>query len=790
MAGVRSHAVAPGIVGWLEIPAARDPAAKRLIVCGWAFATGRPIVEMWADAGGRRHPLAHRLRRDDVAEAYRNEPQARHSGFTGYLQLGDDAEGRVDLVISAALDDGRTVRLFRRRLRAPSRLVRLRRAVSAALQSVAKQRAERTRARAAARDAVEAPRRALAAFLTSGARLTFPGIPNPGVSAIVVTWNRAELVLRCLQALAAQQDVALELIVVDNASTDDTAALLDRLDGAHIVRHGENLGFTVAANAGARAATGEYLLFVNSDAEPTPGAIRHLLDTARRPGTASPGAVGGKLVFPDGRLQEAGGIIWADGSCDAYGRGDNPASPEYCFERPVDFCSAALLLTPRATFEELGGFDERYRPAYYEDADYCVRLWSTGRPVVYQPRATAVHHEFGSAASRGDGIRMQIERRPIFVARHASWLEGQRVRSAGVLSARSHPHGRPSVLVVDDRAPDPRIGAGFPRAAALVRTLEDLGYEVTIYATSPQAPRAPAAPLARIEIVAGDPTGLAGFLSSRLSADRQGPLVVVSRPHNMRYLQSAIGGDPSRLPVPCIYDAEAIFAERDIGERRLAGDPMTEIEARQLIEQELALARGASAVLAVSESDRDRFVAAGLPHVCIVGHGVDAAPTGAARPARPAVLFLGAFGPGSPNLDALRFFCGDIVPELAGGPARNARVVVAGAGLPEAVRSLRAPHVSWLPDVDDLDAPLRGGTRLRRTDALCGRHLAESHRGRRARCARGRDAPHCRTTEVGAGNGPARRGSSGGIRPGDRAIVRRRRALATGAGRRARPCDA
>ena len=83
----------------------------------------------------------------------------------------------------------------------------------------------------------------------------------------------------------------------------------------------------------------------------------------------------------------------------AYGRGGDPSAPEFNFERPVDFCSAALLLTRRQVFDSLGGFDERYRPAYYEDADYCARLWARGYAVVYQPNAAAIHHEFGSAAS-------------------------------------------------------------------------------------------------------------------------------------------------------------------------------------------------------------------------------------------------------------------------------------------------------------------------------------------------------------------------------------------------------
>ncbi len=182
------------------------------------------------------------------------------------------------------------------------------------------------------------------------------------MSVILVLWNRAALTLSCLRALCGSTDVPFEIVIVDNASTDETPDLLTKLVGATILRNVENLGFTVAANIGAAAARGEFLLFLNNDADLLPAAIERLVETIRRSGRIA--AVGGKLVFPDGRLQEAGSIIWSDGSCEGYGRGDDPSAPEFNFERDVDFCSAALLLTPRRLFESLGGFDERYRPAY------------------------------------------------------------------------------------------------------------------------------------------------------------------------------------------------------------------------------------------------------------------------------------------------------------------------------------------------------------------------------------------------------------------------------------------
>jgi GT2 family glycosyltransferase len=160
----------------------------------------------------------------------------------------------------------------------------------------------------------------------------------------------------------------MDIIIVDNNSSDDTASLLDRLEGATIVRNSANMHFLKAANAGAREARGRYILFLNNDAQVHPGSIQAAIETLEKSGDI--GAVGGKLILPDGSLQEAGSIVWRDGSCLGYGRGGDPFAPEYMFRRDVDYCSGAFLLTRRETFMRLGGFDEAYQPFYYEETDF------------------------------------------------------------------------------------------------------------------------------------------------------------------------------------------------------------------------------------------------------------------------------------------------------------------------------------------------------------------------------------------------------------------------------------
>ncbi len=646
-----------------------------------------------------RRPLQAGLRREDVARTYPDEPAASHSGFAGYLQLEQAPRKRVQLEIWASLSDGRSIRLFKRRV--PTVAARHESLLLSAVRQVAQRPATLLSRRSwlnAGRRLVgtsspeaspdvrptgkvafrSTAREQLTSFLKTGSRLTFTADPAPAVSVVVVVWNQAELSLTCLRALVEQSEVPMELIIVDNASTDETPDLLGRLRGVTIIRNPSNLGFTMGLNVGARAARGEFLLLLNNDAAPMPGSIAQLLATAR--GSRSIGAVGGKLVYPDGRLQEAGSIIWSDGSCEGYGRSADPTASEFNFARPVDFCSAALLITPRALFEQLGGFDERYRPAYYEDADYCVRVWKSGHSVVYQPKASAIHYEFGSHAPEM-AAELQRARRPIFAASHASWLAAQLPVGGSVLKARSHPHGRPSVLVIDDTVPDPRKGAGFPRAAVILHTLDALGYGITLYATSEPEPSPPHEGFPAIEVVGGGPAGLRPFLAQR--HDHQA--VIVSRPHNMQYVKAIVGSDLSALGVPCVYDAEALYALREAGRRRLMGQPMIEPDSRRLIEDELGLARACAAVLAVSEEERQLLAAAGVPEP------LRAQPCGRAAPDAEPVR--------TPPIRAVRGSVRPAFPERRRGDVPLPRGI-AGA---EDGGVHRSPHRGWRQSARDAD---------------------------------------------------------------------------------------
>jgi GT2 family glycosyltransferase len=226
----------------------------------------------------------------------------------------------------------------------------------------------------------------------------------PACSIIIPCYNGRALIEACLDSLlrTLPEEFAVEIIVVDDASTDDTAAALRhwaaRDARIRILRNRRNLGFVGTCNRGARAASGELLIFLNNDLVLLPGWLPPLLRLFQDFPNA--GAVGGKLILPDGTLQEAGGVVFCDGSAMNFGRGETDVeAPLYSFVREVDYCSGALLATPRSLFEELGGFDHEYQPGYYEDTDYCFKVRRQGRRVYYQPESAVVHREGGTAGT-------------------------------------------------------------------------------------------------------------------------------------------------------------------------------------------------------------------------------------------------------------------------------------------------------------------------------------------------------------------------------------------------------
>ncbi|MBI5586988.1 MAG: glycosyltransferase family 2 protein [Deltaproteobacteria bacterium] len=314
--------------------------------------------------------------------------------------------------------------------------------------------------------------------------LEFPKFEAPVVSILLVTYNRAEYTFQCLETVKAHSDVPYEVIIVDNASADQTRALLDRVKNITVLKNDENAGFLKACNQGVKQAKGKHILFLNNDTQVGPRWLTELVSTMET--YPDCGAVGAKMIMPDGRLQEAGSIIWRDGSTTCYGRGANPFAPEFSHVREVDYCGGACLLVRKDLFFELGGFDERYAPAYYEESDLCLGIRRRGRKVVFQPDVSVIHYEYGSGSFK-KALKIARTNQGKFLEKWRKSLEEYYAPSdENILYARDKRNG-PRILMIDDKVP----AAGKNRAFEVMTRLADSGCVVTLLVPEPSGPLQP-----------------------------------------------------------------------------------------------------------------------------------------------------------------------------------------------------------------------------------------------------------------------------------------------------------
>ncbi len=315
--------------------------------------------------------------------------------------------------------------------------------------------------------------------LAASARGRPLNVPVRSVSIIIPVYNQLAFTLDCLTAvLKNTSEIEYEIIVVDDGSSDETQATLSARTGITYIRNAKNLGFIGSCSAGAERACKTYLCFLNNDTEVLPFWLSALVNTFEL--HENVGLAGSKLVYPSGKLQEAGGLIWNDGSGWNWGRLKSPMDPHFCYARKADYCSGASILVPRILFNSLGGFDPIYTPAYYEDTDLAFKIRSLGLATIYQPLSQVVHHEgvtSGVDISAG-AKKHQVANAPKFAQRWSPVLahQGEPGEAADLICDRGT-IGR--ILVLDQITPEPDRDAGSVVALELMRAFRDLGYKVT-----------------------------------------------------------------------------------------------------------------------------------------------------------------------------------------------------------------------------------------------------------------------------------------------------------------------
>jgi len=586
---------------------------------------------------------------------------------------------------------------------------RLRRGASllARARASLRRRGLRATLRAAWQRLQPAPRSRLALRIPEVVPGSLPVLPAPPdaprASILIPVHGQLEATLQCLLALAADAETAdSEVIVVDDASVDDSPRLLPTIPHLRYLRLPTNQGFIGACNAGAALARGEFMVLLNNDTVPQPGWLDALLGTfATHPDT---GIAGAMLLYPDGRLQEAGGIVHDDGEAANYGRGGDPEDPRFTFVRECDYVSGAALAMPRALWAELGGFDAHYAPAYYEDTDLAMRVRAAGRKVRYQPAARVLHLEGASAGTdttRGMKAWQPVNQRR-FAARWAAELARQPTLRMPPGRAARH-RAAPRLLFIDERAPTPDRDSGSVRIVGVMRALLAEGAAVDFVATAPRHEGARTQALQALGVCAWwrDDGDFAAWLRAH---GRDYDAIVVSRHYVLAPLLPLLRKLAPQAEL--VFDSVDLHFLREEREAQAALDGAALRAAERTRAAELALVAAADRTWVVSHWERELL--AGLApdaRVELVSNVLELAEDSPGIEGRADAVFVGGFAH-APNLDAVQWLVAEIWPHVrASLPALRLHLV--GADPPDAVRALAAvPGVLVHGHVPDLDALL------------------------------------------------------------------------------------
>ena len=531
----------------------------------------------------------------------------------------------------------------------------------------------------------------------------------PGVSIVIPVYNQFAHTLACLRALAAHPPTTLfEVIVVDDGCSDETVTAVPQIAGVRYHRRARNGGFIAACNDGASFARGEYLIFLNNDTIPQPGWLDALIGTFVE--HADAGLVGAQLLYPDGRLQEAGGVVFNDGSGWNYGKFESPQDPRFAYLRDCDYASGAAIAIPRALFAQCGGFDARYAPGYYEDTDLAFAVRAAGKRVIYQPAARVIHAEGGTAGTDTNvGMKAyQVRNRGIFAEYRsealAQLLPANTVPTPALLHRRQK-----QILIIDAHTPRPDHDSGSLRLVNLMRLLREEGAHVVFLPADRSRIEPYAAQLQHLGVeswyapFAARPPAWLREHGARFDA------VMVSRYYVASEFLPLLRTHAPQAKL--IFDTVDLHYLRERRGAEIAGDAALARTAERTRALELEVIAASDVTLVVSDVERG-LLRKDAPdaHVELLSNLHRIAGSGQSFAQRRDLVFVGGFRH-PPNVDAVLWFVAEVLPRIL-ERLSDVRFHCIGSHTPPQIVALGArPGVVVHGHVADID-PYMDGCRI------------------------------------------------------------------------------
>ena len=534
-------------------------------------------------------------------------------------------------------------------------------------------------------------------------RFALPEVKSPLVSVVVPVHNNFAVTYNCLVALAfAFNKASFEVIVVDDGSSDETRSLTDIVANVVYVRNDAAQGFIRACNLGASNARGQYVVFLNNDTEPSSRWLDELLfafDAFEGVGMA-----GAKLLYADGKLQEAGGIVWNTGNPWNYGRGANARAPQYNYTRQADYLSGAAVMLPRTVWDVVGGFSEEFCPAYFEDTDLAFKVRAQGLKTVYAPMSVVYHFEgMSNGTSTASGIkRYQEINRPKFKRKWAAAcrFNGEEGKDVDLNKDRGILH---RALVIDAEPPRPDTDAGSYAAIQEMRLLQGLGFKLTFAPLNLAYLGAYTERLQRMGVEAVYAPFTTSIEELLIERGREFDVVYVTR-YNVaqQVLETVRRLAPQAKILFCNADLHFL---RELREAIATNNQDALLDALTTRDQELEVMRWVDVTLSYNTTEHAVIMSHNLAStkVAMCPWVVDVVDDVPGFDARQDVAFLGGFGH-PPNRSAVLFFIQEVMPLLC-KRVPGLRFRIYGSRVPDEIRALASENVlveGYVEDVADV----------------------------------------------------------------------------------------
>jgi len=441
--------------------------------------------------------------------------------------------------------------------------------------------------------------------VTDYEKIDFAYENNPLVSIIIPVYNQWNYTYNCLKSIKENtEDVSFEIIIADDLSSDETKNISNFINNIKVVRSEENLGFLLNCNNAAKESRGKYIHFLNNDTNVQKNWLSSLVDLIEK--DKNTGMVGSKLVYSNGKLQEAGGIIWNDASGWNYGRLDDSEKPEYNYVKEVDYISGASIMIKRSLWEEIGGFDGRYAPAYFEDSDLAFEVRRHGYKVMYQPKSVVVHFEgISNGTDISKGMKnYQMINQDKFFDKWKDLLHNENYNNAeNVFLARDRSRFKKTIIVVDHYVPQYDKDAGSRTIYQYLKLLVEMDYNVKFIGDNfyKHEPYSTELEQMGIEILYG--TYYLNHWKDWIKLNSKHiDFVFLNRPHiSIKYIDFVKNYTDAKI----IYYVLDLHFLREMREYKITGDKNLLKSSNEWKEKELGIMSKSDVVFTLSTDERD-----------------------------------------------------------------------------------------------------------------------------------------------------------------------------------------